>query len=408
LLILKKDTSVVPELQNMLNDHPQPLARIHALWTLEGLGALTPAMARTAYKDQDPVVRVQAIRASESLLKAGDTSFVTDIKSTLADPHPQVKLQSVLTAKLHKFPDWKEIATQHLITTGTPGLKDIGAALLTTGPTVSQSFSPADRKQLERGLKIYQEVCFACHGPDGKGTPIPGSNGQTLAPPLAGSKTVRQGDALLRVLLNGLEGPIEGKTYESQMIPQNTNSDEWLADISSYIRNAFGNSAPLVDSKQVKALRKEIGTRTTPWTIEELRALSPQPLPNRKSWKLGSSHNAEKLHLALDGNSATRWDSKIEQAPDMWIEIGLPAPTKVNGMELHYAASPNDGPQKYELQGSSDGKSWSTLAKGSAAGGSTVISFPATTTTHLRILQQGRKPGKYWSIHELEILASPR
>lgn len=408
LLILKGDKSVLPELRQMLVQHPNHLARIHALWTLEGMAALTPELARQAYQDKDPMVRVQAIRASESLLKAGDASFAADIKSSLTDPHPQVKLQAVLSAKLHKFPDWKEIATQHLITTGTPGLKEIGAALLTTGPSVAKNVSPAERKQLERGLKIYQEVCFACHGPDGKGTPIPGSNGQTLAPPLAGSKTVRQGDALLRVLLNGLEGPIEGKTYESQMIPQNTNSDQWLADISSYIRNAFGNSGPLVDSKQVKNLRKEVTSRTKPWTIEELRALSPQPLENRKSWKLSSSHSAATLAKAIDGDPASRWDSKTEQVPGMWFQIDLPTATALCGIELHYAASPNDGPQQYEVQTSSDGKTWTTLTKGNGAGGMTTITFPATTTTHLRLLQHGRKPGKFWSIHELELLGAPK
>ena len=407
LLIIKGEKSIVPELATMLQQHPNHLARIHALWTLEGLGALTPALARQAYQDKEPMVRVQAIRASESLLKAGDHSFVADIKSGLADSHPQVKLQSVLTAKLHKFPDWKETATQHLVTTGTPGLKEIGAAMLTTGPTVAKNFSPADRKQLERGLKIYQEVCFACHGPDGKGTPIPGANGQTLAPPLAGSKTVRQGDAILRVLLNGLEGPIEGKTYESQMIPQNTNSDQWLADISSYLRNAFGNSGPLVESTQVKNLRKELSARSKPWTIEELRALTPQPLQNRKSWKLSSSHNADTIARTIDGNPTTRWDTKTEQVPGMWFQIDLPAATSVCGLELHYTPAPNDGPQQYEVQSSSDGKSWTSLAKGNGAGGMTTISFPATITHHLRILQHGRKAGKYWSIHELEILASP-
>lgn len=81
------------------------------------------------------------------------------------------------------------------------------------------------------------------------------------------------------MLLNGLDGPIEGKTYESQMIPQNTNSDQWLADVSSYIRNAFGNSAPLVDAKSVGKLRKEVSSRTKPWTIEELRALAPSLCP---------------------------------------------------------------------------------------------------------------------------------
>lgn len=408
LLIVKGDKSVLPELKQMLLQHPNHLARIHALWTIEGLGSLTPELARQAYQDKDPMVRVQAIRASETLLKAGDTTFVAHIESAANDPHHQVKLQSILSAKLHKFPQWKEHATQHLIVAGTPGLKEIGAALLSTGPTISKSFSPADRKQLERGMKIYQEVCFACHGPDGHGTPIPGVKGQTLAPPLANSKTVRQGDTLLRVLLNGLEGPIEGKTYESQMIPQNTNSDQWLADVSSYIRNAFGNSAPLVDAKSVGKLRKEVSSRTKPWTIEELRALAPQPLPNRKSWKLSSSHNAEKLSHAIDGDAATRWDSKTPQVPGMWVQIDLPSPTKLSGIELQNAASPSDAPHQYEVQTSGDGKTWTSLTKGNGDGGMTTIDFKPTTTSHLRILQHGRKPGKYWSIHELEVFAAPK
>ena len=254
-------------------------------------------------------------------------------------------------------------------------------------------------------MKYYQEVCFACHGPDGQGTPIPGSKGRTLAPPLAGSKTVRQGDAMLRVLINGLEGPIEGKTYESQMIPQNTNSDQWLADITSYVRNAFGNSGEIIDAKQVKALRKEIGSRTKPWTIEELRAMSPQPIAENKSWKFTSSHNPEKLALMIDNNPATRWDTKIQQAPGMWLQIDLPAPTALVGIELECAASANDSPTHFEAQSSSDGKTWKSIAKGQGTPGFTSINFPPVTSQHLRILQKGTKPGKYWSIHELNLLA---
>jgi mono/diheme cytochrome c family protein len=356
-------------------------------------------------KDADPQIRVQSIRAAETLLKAGDKTFIADMQAASADENVHVKLQSVLTSKLHKFPQWKENATQVIMHSTSKGLKEIGSALLATGPTISQNFTPQQRKQLGDGMKYYQEVCFACHGPDGQGTPIPGSKGLTLAPPLAGSKTVRQGDAMLRVLLNGLEGPIEGKTYESQMIPQNTNSDQWLADITSYVRNAFGNCGEIVDAKQVKALRKEIGSRTKPWTIEELRAMSPQPIAERKSWKLTSSHNPEKLALMIDNDPATRWDTKIQQAPGMWLQIDLPAPTAIVGIELECAASANDSPAQFEAQSSDDGKTWKTIAKGQGTPGFTSINLPTVKSQHLRILQKATKPGKYWSIHELNLLA---
>ena len=40
LLVLKQDKSVVPALQTMVRSSDNLLARFHALWTLEGLGAL--------------------------------------------------------------------------------------------------------------------------------------------------------------------------------------------------------------------------------------------------------------------------------------------------------------------------------------------------------------------------------
>src|SRR5205085_2194303 len=41
LIVLRRDKSVVPALQEMARSHANPLARLHALWTLEGLDAAT-------------------------------------------------------------------------------------------------------------------------------------------------------------------------------------------------------------------------------------------------------------------------------------------------------------------------------------------------------------------------------
>jgi hypothetical protein len=79
LLIIKNDKSIVPALVSMFQSNKNQLARIHALWTLEGMGALTADLARKGMKDADPQIRVQSIRAAETLLKAGDKTFIADM-----------------------------------------------------------------------------------------------------------------------------------------------------------------------------------------------------------------------------------------------------------------------------------------------------------------------------------------
>ena len=54
LLVLKQDKSVVPALQPLARDaRANLLARFHALWTLEGLGALDAAFVREQMEDAE-------------------------------------------------------------------------------------------------------------------------------------------------------------------------------------------------------------------------------------------------------------------------------------------------------------------------------------------------------------------
>lgn len=78
------------------------------------------------------------------------------------------------------------------------------------------------------------------------------------APPLAGSPRVK-GDKILNIqlLLNGLKGPVDGKTYPDMMPSMGGNDDEWLASVLSYIRNSseLGNKASVVTPGEVKNVR---------------------------------------------------------------------------------------------------------------------------------------------------------
>jgi hypothetical protein len=77
------------------------------------------------------------------------------------------------------------------------------------------------------------------------------------------------------VLINGLLGPIEGKTYEGQMmVPAAALGivrDDRLAEVLSFVRYAWGDKAGIITADEVKKFRKQHEKRATPWSDDELK-----------------------------------------------------------------------------------------------------------------------------------------
>ena len=416
LLIVKGDKSVVPALVEMAKSNKDHLARIHALWTLEGLDALEKDHVLAALKDAHPKVRAAAIRAGEKLMLNKDNAAIVDqVKIMTADTDPNVVLQVVLTAKLLKWPDFPKISTQVMAQTKFEGVKKLGLKILQTGPSFDpKRFNKAELARLSHGETIFRELCYSCHGFDGKGMSKDAapaglvltakSTGTTIAPPLAGSASVHDRDSMLRVIMSGLNGPVAGKTYDAQMVPMNTNDDEWIADVASYVRNSFGNHGSMVHWTDSAHARLEAQDRLVPWTSEELKKLQPKTLQNLDAWKLTASHNSEAAKSAIDGNPETRWDTKGDQAPGQWFQIELPETTEIAGILLNYANSAGDFPRGYKVEISTDGKTWGKpIAEGKGEPSVTEINFNPVKTKFLRIVQTGSTKGTFWSIHELAL-----
>ena len=126
----------------------------------------------------------------------------------------------------------------------------------------SSGFNHAEIYYLKRGGEIYRELCFACHGVDGKGMPMAGT-ARTLAPPLRGAPDVLAGPALVPlVLLHGLSGPVGSTFVQAQMVSMSSESNLWISEIASYVRNSFGNHGAMVTEGEVKRLREQTQSRT--------------------------------------------------------------------------------------------------------------------------------------------------
>lgn len=92
MLIWRGDTSVTSQLEQLAKSGDTPQARVHALWTLEGLGQLKSRVVIHALSDDHAEVRKQAIKLLESH-PSEDSEKLGQQLTKLADDVSQVGLQ---------------------------------------------------------------------------------------------------------------------------------------------------------------------------------------------------------------------------------------------------------------------------------------------------------------------------
>ncbi|MEY2880878.1 MAG: hypothetical protein RLZZ15_3258, partial [Verrucomicrobiota bacterium] len=99
LLVERGDTAVAPALREVVARGVSAFGRLHALCTLEGLGAADAATVAAALRDAEPFVRTAAIRIAEIFLArpAERAAFTEKLLALRADPSPEVQQQLVLT-----------------------------------------------------------------------------------------------------------------------------------------------------------------------------------------------------------------------------------------------------------------------------------------------------------------------
>ena len=208
---------------------------------------------------------------------------------------------------------------------------------------------------------------------------MPGADGRTIAPPLAGSRQVLGDErAAIAILLHGLQGKVDGIDYGAPMVPMNSYSDAELANVLTYIRNSFGNRAPAVESAAVAAQRAADAGRSNYWTLEELTSRVPalamprERFKRRAEWKLAVNMEARANsppEAMLDGDPKTGYFTKgFKPFPVEWLTVELPARSRILGVEVDSRGEKGqDGKDlgwapAYSVEASDDGKNWTLVA----------------------------------------------
>ena len=415
LLVIRGDAQAAPRLREMALTSASPKARFHALWTLDGLSQTTPELLAKAIQDSDYRVRLTAVRIAES--HASQFSDVTDhiLKDAARDKEPNVAIQAILSA-IQIWPANIQAIISTAALTHRSNKVVQGYVNLYKQRLQRRLFEEAQEKaraeaeqrksqSLTEGKAIYTTLCFTCHGLDGQGAPMPGKPGEKMAPSLVDSDRVLGDKAtLIRILLHGLVGDVDGVNYPQPMIAMGSNGDAFVANALSYIRHTWGHKLDLVTENQVAQVRRTHQGRLTPWTLQELAALRPPPLKDKKAWKLSASHNHKDVYHAIDDNPKTRYSTNAPQKAGMWYQVEFPSIAVVSQVALDTIRSSGDYPRGYRVLTSTNGRAWSEpVAQGVGTGPVTVIDFPPSEAKYLRIEQTGRVEGLFWSIHELSI-----
>jgi mono/diheme cytochrome c family protein len=127
-------------------------------------------------------------------------------------------------------------------------------------PAPKNSRTPEEDALFKAGAGVYATNCTGCHQDQGQGAPH-------IAAALAGSKIVNgRPDMTLRVLLNGKDGSIGEMPPLGQSL-----SDDQLAQVLTYVRGSFGNTAAPIHPDAAKEFRLLYAYRKKPWTDQELQ-----------------------------------------------------------------------------------------------------------------------------------------
>lgn len=105
------------------------------------------------------------------------------------------------------------------------------------------------------GRRIFEVNCAACHISSGKGV-------SGMIPAFAGNPAIVSKDpaSLLHVVLKGTDGTATEANPTGAAMPRFDwkLGDAQIADVLTYVRNAWGNAAPAVSASQVATARKAV------------------------------------------------------------------------------------------------------------------------------------------------------
>lgn len=110
---------------------------------------------------------------------------------------------------------------------------------------------------------------------------------------------------------------------------------------------------------------------------------------------------------ALDGDLATRFSTNEPQQAGLYFEVDLGASLAINAISMESPGSPTDYARGYQVQVSSNGTSWTTVAACTGKATPEIVTFKAQYAHFVKVVLDERTTSVWWSIDELNLYGGP-
>src|ERR1700727_823072 len=103
---------------------------------------------------------------------------------------------------------------------------------------------------------------------------------------------------------------------------------------------------------------------------------------------------------AIDGNTSTRFSSDADQASGMWFQVNLGSSQTFNQIEMNSGGSTGDYARGYNVEVSSHGTSFTSVATGTGTSSPETVTFSSQTAKYIRVVLPPGVTTNWWSIAE--------
>ncbi|WDE98586.1 c-type cytochrome [Lentisphaera profundi] len=259
--------------------------KIEILWTLDGIDSIDFELIKNLIFGDNQQIALQALRISDRWLK--NDSRIHGIYEKIYQDSATSEILAQVFLSLNKFGS-RDFSSPYLDKFiekyGSDPLVKLNVGQKEKDLDDNRKHAeflkalegkgPFFQQVMKNGEKHYNSLCFACHGKDGQGVAMAGTS-ITLAPALKGSKRVLgPHDALIKIALHGLIGPVDGKTYPGAMESLASHDNQYIADVLTYISNSWGNKSKIVTWQDVRRIRGRFSNRKKPWSLLEIEKVS--------------------------------------------------------------------------------------------------------------------------------------
>jgi len=126
-------------------------------------------------------------------------------------------------------------------------------------------------------------------------------------------------------------------------------------------------------------------------------------------WTASSSTNSSAADApanAIDGNLSTRFSSDAVAASGMYFQVNLGSAQTFNQIEMNSGGSAGDYARGYNVEVSSDGATFASVATGTGSSSPETVTFAAQTARYIRVVLTAPSATSWWSIAEFTAYSS--